>query len=171
MPFTPFHMGFGLAAKASKPTKISLLMFGFSQVAIDLQQGYKHLMYPREYAYHGLTHTIIGATIIALLCLPFRSLLEKIFRQSITKSAAIWGAFIGVYSHLVLDSIVHRDVSANLFKPFASIDSHLYGLVTARQMDHLCVLAGIIALLILWRRGVVEKAIRQYFGYGDAPEA
>jgi hypothetical protein len=37
MPFTPLHMGPGLAVKAVMQRKFSLLVFGWSQVVIDLQ--------------------------------------------------------------------------------------------------------------------------------------
>jgi hypothetical protein len=37
MPFTPFHMGPGLAVKAVFGRYFSLMVFGFSQVAIDIE--------------------------------------------------------------------------------------------------------------------------------------
>lgn len=144
-------MGFGLFAKSVKPAKVSLIMFGFSQIVIDLQQLYKHIQYPHQLAHHGLTHTIIGATIIAIICLLFRGLLEKLFRQSISKVSAINGVFLGVYSHLLLDSLVHSEVSKRLFLPL-QIDSHLYGYINNKEMNVLCIFMGIIALVLLCKK-------------------
>ena len=155
MPFTPYHMGFGLIAKSAKPAKVSLIMFGFSQIVIDLQQLYKHIMYPHGFAYHGLTHTIIGATIVAIICLLFRGMLERLFRQVISKSSAIYGVFIGVYSHLLLDSFVHNEVSLNLFWPL-HLDSHLYGLIYIHGMNKLCIIMGITGLILLWQKGEIQ---------------
>jgi hypothetical protein len=42
MPFTPLHMGPGLAVKAVMQRKFSLLVFGWSQVVIDLQPLHRH---------------------------------------------------------------------------------------------------------------------------------
>ena len=155
MPFTPYHMGFGLIAKSAKSAKVSLIMFGFSQIVIDLEQLYKHIQTPHGFAYHGLTHTIIGATIIAIICLPCRSMLERLFRRTISKPSAIYGAFIGVYSHLLLDSLVHSEVSLHLFWPL-HIDSHLYGYITLQQINILCIFMGIIGLILLWKKGEIQ---------------
>ena len=155
MPFTPYHMGFGLIAKSAKPAKVSLIMFGFSQIVIDLQQLYKHIMSPHGFAYHGLTHTIIGATLVAIICLPCRGLLERIFRLTISKPSAIYGVLIGVYSHLLLDSLVHSEVSQQLFWPF-HIDSHLYGFIYLHGMNKLCIIMGIIGLILLWQKGEIQ---------------
>ena len=155
MPFTPYHMGFGLIAKSAKPAKVSLILFGFSQIVIDLQQLYKHITNPHGLAYHGLTHTIIGATIIAFICLPFRSALEKVFRQTISKPSAIYGVFIGVYSHLLLDGLVHSEVSQRLFWPF-HIDSHLCGFINLKEMEMLCIIMGAVGLIFLWQKGEIQ---------------
>lgn len=147
-------MGFGLVAKSLQPNRISLIMFGFSQVAIDLQQLYKHLT--ERVAIHGVSHCILGATFIGLACIPFRSSMERLFNKAISFKSSIYGIFIGVYSHLILDSIVHPDVSNNLFRPFA-INSHLFGLLSKIEMNLLCVLLGIFGLIIMGVRHIINR--------------
>lgn len=66
MPFTPLHMGPGLAVKAVMQRKFSLLVFGWSQVAIDLQPLLA--MTTGRVELHGFSHTLVGATLIGLLC-------------------------------------------------------------------------------------------------------
>ena len=66
MPFTPLHMGPGLAVKAVMQRKFSLLVFGWSQVVIDLQPLLA--MTTGRVELHGFSHTLLGATLIGLLC-------------------------------------------------------------------------------------------------------
>src|SRR5690242_21468227 len=63
MPVTPFHMGPGLLAKALLGRHLSLMVFGFSQVAIDLEPM-AHLV-RGDAVLHGFAHTYIGATLVA----------------------------------------------------------------------------------------------------------
>ena len=65
MPFTPFHMGTGLVVKALLQTSFSLMIFGWTQIIMDIQPlivlltGEGHL--------HGFSHSFIGASLLALL--------------------------------------------------------------------------------------------------------
>ena len=65
MPFTPIHMSPGILVKAILQSSFSLMVFGWTQIAMDIQPlvvmitGKGHL--------HGFTHTYIGAILIALI--------------------------------------------------------------------------------------------------------
>ena len=63
MPVTPFHMGPGLLAKALLGRHLSLMVFGFSQVAIDLEP-LVHIV-RGDAVLHGFAHTYVGATLVA----------------------------------------------------------------------------------------------------------
>src|SRR5205807_4798279 len=67
MPFTLFHMGPGLAVKAVCGRHFSLTVFGFSQVAMDIEPLVRILR--GDHILHGWTHTYAGATLIALVSL------------------------------------------------------------------------------------------------------
>jgi hypothetical protein len=64
MPFTPFHMGSGILIKALLQGSFSLMVFGWSQIVMDIQplwvliNGLRHL--------HGFSHTFIGGSILAV---------------------------------------------------------------------------------------------------------
>lgn len=58
MPFTPLHMGLGLTIKAISPKRVSLLMFGMSQVVMDIQPLISMIMDSLEL--NGISHLIIG---------------------------------------------------------------------------------------------------------------
>lgn len=152
-------MGLGLVIKSAEPKRFSLLMFGMSQVVIDLQPLIA-MTTGGSIELHGISHTIIGATFIALICLPFRRLLEIVFKQSIGAREAAVGAFVGVYSHLILDSIVHVDVSGNLFYPF-HVESRLLGLLSWAGMTYFCIVLALIGSCVLWRRGEILNALER----------
>ena len=62
MPFTPFHMGPGVMVKAVLRRRFSLMVFGWSQIIIDLQPLVVLLTGKRKL--HGFTHTLTGALLI-----------------------------------------------------------------------------------------------------------
>jgi hypothetical protein len=66
MPFTPFHMGPGIVVKTALQSSFSLMVFGWSQVAIDIQPLVVLLTGKGEL--HGFSHTFLGATLIGLFC-------------------------------------------------------------------------------------------------------
>lgn len=55
MPFTPFHMGAGLALKAVAGRHFSVLTFGIAQVAMDIEPLVGMLR--GAAVLHGPTHT------------------------------------------------------------------------------------------------------------------
>jgi hypothetical protein len=63
MPFTPFHMGPGAAVKAVAGRYFSLTVFGFAQVAMDIEPLLRIVR--GDAMLHGFTHTYAGATAIA----------------------------------------------------------------------------------------------------------
>jgi hypothetical protein len=62
VPFTPFHMGPGLGVKAILGQRFSWMIFGLSQVAMDVEPLVRILRHDPEV--HGFTHTYLGATLI-----------------------------------------------------------------------------------------------------------
>jgi len=63
MPFTPLHMGPGMFIKAAVPRYFSIIVFGLTQIAIDIEVLW-HLI-RHDYPFHTFCHTYLGATIIA----------------------------------------------------------------------------------------------------------
>ncbi|WP_448547557.1 metal-dependent hydrolase [Thalassotalea fusca] len=97
----------------------SLMVFGWTQIVMDIQplivliSGEGHL--------HGFTHTYIGAILIAIFsALTGKYLSElgltilKISPHEQPIVIAWWvvflSAFLGSFSHVLLDSIMHADV-------------------------------------------------------------
>lgn len=170
MPFTPFHMGPGLFVKALLQGSFSLMVFGWTQIVMDLQpllvmlHGNGHV--------HGFTHTLIGATLVGVLSAftgkyaseyGLRLIGQTIFLP-ISWTVTITSALTGVYSHVLLDGIMHDDVEP--FAPF-SLNNPLLGLISIHSLHQVCLYTGLFGSAIyiaisLWqnktKRGAKPKS-------------
>lgn len=115
MPFTPIHLGPGLAFKAIGGRHFSFMVFGGAQVLMDIEpligilRGWPVL--------HGRTHSLLGALLIGLLAgaigKPISAVCLRWLRiphAPFTWRAAFAGGLIGTYSHVLLDAIMHYDM-------------------------------------------------------------
>lgn len=162
MPFTPFHFGPAAALKAVAPSHFSFTIFCFSQVVTDLEPGFYLLR--GEYPVHRFFHTYLGATIVALVCAPtgrficqlalrawkawFPAALTALFGRSIRIPwrVAFISAFLGTYSHVFLDSIMHRDVTP--MSPFSQANPML-SIISLSLLHSLCFALGVAGVLVL----------------------
>lgn len=156
MPFTPFHFGPGVAIKAAMPCYFSFTVFCFAQIVTDCETGY--YLIRGEYPLHRWLHTYLGATAIAAFCIiigrpvcqfalrswvawrnaPFKRYFPTSAHISLTSTFT--AAFIGTYSHVLLDSIVHGDIAP--FKPW-STQNALYHIISVITLHMLCILLGV----------------------------
>jgi membrane-bound metal-dependent hydrolase YbcI (DUF457 family) len=147
MPFTPLHMGPGIAIKAVMQRHLSLMVFGWSQIIIDLQPLYVMLRNKGEL--HGFSHTYLGATLIALFCTltgkPLGEFGLRLIREAqhlpIRWSTAIVSAFIGTWSHVFIDSIMHSDI--NPLSPFSAANG-LYNIISIEALHVVCLATAVI---------------------------
>ena len=159
MPFTPFHLGPGVIVKAVLGRHFSLVVYGVAQVAMDLEPLVRLLR--GERFVHGLSHTLAGATVIGVASLlvgrpicqyllnfwtpgpasPFQFRLRGPPRLTWTAAAA--GAFIGTYSHIALDAIMH--VEMRPWWPLGERNA-LLDLVSMETLHLGCLAAGVIGL-------------------------
>ncbi|NRB40736.1 MAG: metal-dependent hydrolase [Pseudomonadales bacterium] len=155
MPFTPIHMGPGILIKALLQSSFSLMVFGWTQIVMDIQPlivlitGEGHL--------HGFTHTYVGAVLLAI----FSALTGKYFSElglrvlgidkyqpiSIVWWVAFLSAFIGSFSHVFLDSIMHTDVEP--FYP-VTLTNDFHGMVSVTLLHKLCMYSGFVGALIYY---------------------
>ncbi len=162
MPATPFHLGPGAAIKVVFGKHLSLAVFTFTQVVIDLESATRFLL--EDEVLHGISHTYLGATVVGVVglfigkpvcefCLRlWNSRLSKRQQRwlyippSISWMAAITGAFIGVYSHVLLDSIMHADM-----RPFAPLSAHngLLYVITIDELHTVCLALGLFGATVL----------------------
>lgn len=146
MPFTPFHLGPGALFKAIGGHRFSFLIFGGSQVLMDIEPLVR--MFRGDATLHGITHTVAGALPIAIASAamgrPISNQAIRIFKfgeGTIGWTVAAVSALVGTYSHIGLDAIMHRDM--NPFWPIV-LGNPLQGLIPVGLLHILCVLAGLL---------------------------
>jgi hypothetical protein len=170
MPFTPFHLGPGAAFKVFGGRYFSFTVFGFSQVAIDVEVLVR--MCRGDSILHGFTHTYLGATLIGIASIligkPVCECCLRIWNEVVSPEghnrfyispwiswiSALMGAMVGVYSHVFIDSIMH--VHMHPLAPFSDANS-LVGVISVGSLHLLCVGLGgfaAVSLLIMavWRK-------------------
>jgi len=154
MPFTPFHFGPGAALHSVAPKQVSLLGFCSANVFIDFESLY-NLIHQR-YPVHALLHTCIGATLIVaatvllfMLCRWFASRfwLPDLFGwRQLNDRQVLFGAALGAYSHLVLDSLMHDDIRP--LAPFSDANP-LLNLIPLGALHIACIASGILGAIIV----------------------
>jgi len=127
MPITPFHIIAAAPIKAIIPRHFSWSIFTLTNIFIDLEPITYFIF--TGIPSHKFFHSIFGATILGLIsALYFRKLcgnyimkwnknLHTIDRawlevrnSKINLFEALLGGLIGAWSHLALDSMMHRDI-------------------------------------------------------------
>lgn len=155
MPFTPIHMGPGIFIKGILQSSFSLMVFGWTQIVMDIQP--LMVMITGEGHLHGFSHTYIGATLIAIVAALTGKYLSEIGLKllDITNDKPItilwWiaflSAFIGSASHVLLDSIMHSDVEP--FYPI-SLFNGLHGVLSVATLHKFCLYAGLAGAAIYY---------------------
>ena len=166
MPFTPFHLGPALF--------LGLLLFRFADfptlliasVILDLEP-FAVLVLGLNYPLHGFFHSFLGGTIVAvvlgLIMLRLggtaRGLLKALgLEQSPSRQTIMLGSFLGVYSHIILDSPLYADI-----RPFfpSSVNPFLAGDTFAGiYLQALCILLFLVGAAMYVAR-LIARARRK----------
>ncbi len=161
-------MGPGLAIKSLAGRRFSVLTICVAQVAMDIEPLIG--LVRGSSVLHGPTHTYLAAIVIAIavaavsppICRPilrrwnrelsFHRLGWLVEPESFAPLPAIAGAFVGTISHVILDSIMHSDISP--LAPWSNANG-LLGIISIAALHQFCVLAGLFGIVgwlaIAWR--------------------
>ena len=149
MPFTPIHLGPGLAFKALGGRHFSFMIFGGAQVLMDIEPLLGILQ--DKDVLHGYSHTLLGAlvigTIAGIVGRPISSFVLRrlaIPHQPFTWLASFAGAYVGAFPHVLLDAIMHADMSP--WWPVAS-GKQLLDVISIDQLHIACLVAGIVGAI------------------------
>lgn len=104
---------------------------------------------------HGFSHTLLGAMLIGLFCglagKPIGELFLRLIREPeycpISWRVSFVSAFIGTYSHIFIDSIMHSDVMP--LSPFSRA-SPLHGIISIETLHILCLAGVVVGGLAYW---------------------
>ncbi len=152
MPFTPLHLGPGALFKGIGGDRFSFMVFGGSQVLMDIEPAYR--MIGHDLIIHGPTHTLAGAAVIgSIATLSGKPISEFVLRRlAYTKAAMTWtaaatGAFAGTFSHIFFDAIMHADMM-----PWAPLSgsNKLLGLISINALHISCVALGAIGAVLFF---------------------
>ena len=160
MPFTPLHMGPGIVVKAALQSRFSLMVFGWSQIVIDIQPLVVMLSDKGEL--HGFSHTLLGATLIGVFCsLTGKHLGEfglRLIRDPkylpISWRVSAASAFIGTYSHILIDSIMHSDVLP--LWPISTA-SPLHGIISIEALHVWCMASAVVGGLLYFAVKLIKR--------------
>jgi len=162
MPITPFHFGAGVALHAAAPRHVSFLSFCVANILIDVEPLY--YMLTQQYPLHRFLHTYIGATFIlalsfvlfifALWLVTFFPIPDWLRWQELKPAPVAAGAAAGSYSHIVLDSVMHDDITP--LSPFSDSNA-LLGAVSLDTLHWSCAVAGFAAIVLLGVRRISGK--------------
>ena len=123
------------------------MVFGWTQVIMDIQplvvliSGEGHL--------HGFTHTFIGATLLAVVSALTGKYAAEFGLRYIGETRYLpirWvvvflSAFIGAYSHVLLDGFMHSDLQP--FAPFTASNVFL-GFISIEALHDFCLYSGLV---------------------------
>ena len=137
------------------------MVFGWAQIVMDLQPLF--VLITGEGNLHGFSHTYIGATLLGVLSALSGKYLSEIglyflglnqdWKIVIGWPVAFFSAFIGTFSHVLLDSIMHSDV-----EPFFPVSTNpILGVISVGALHKLCFYSGAIGGILYfaihaWRR-------------------
>ena len=136
-------MGPSILLKALLQGSFSLMVFGWAQIVMDVQT--LAVMITGEGRLHGFSHTYIGATLLGVFSMLSGKYLSEFGltvigisdKQSpikISWKVTAVSAFIGTYSHVALDAIMHSDVQP--YYPYSSANG-LLGLVSIDELHRI----------------------------------
>ncbi len=164
MPFTPYHVGPGIAVKAVLPKKFSLLIFAWAQIVMDLQPLIVILV--GRGRPHGVSHTLIGAAVLGgAAAVSGKYLIEWVLswrrnglNVDISWGVALFSAWLGTFSHVLIDGLVYPDM--DLFWPFMTGNPLRIGF-SVRGMILFCVVSGVLGG-VAWGVGALVRKRRVY---------
>ncbi len=160
MPFTPLHLGPALFFGMVLLRYIDLPIFLVANVIVDVEPLViltlgLHRTDSLGLPLHGLLHTFLGGTFVALLLalvmMRMRGYLEPLMRlvglEQVSSPRSVYAAALsGVYMHILLDSRLYADI-----RPFypSSYNPFLGGMAATFGVWWFCIVTGLIGVALL----------------------
>jgi membrane-bound metal-dependent hydrolase YbcI (DUF457 family) len=154
VPITPFHFGPGILFSGAAPRRVSLIAFVAANCITDVESIYNVLT--GNFPYHRFLHTFLGAGVVTALTVALFLCTRQLARkfplpnwfswQQLTLLPVTAGAFLGSFSHVVLDGVMHADMRP--FAPWSDANPFLH-LVSLGVLHGSCVITAVLGGL-LW---------------------
>ncbi len=156
VPFTPLHIGPSSWLGLGFFKKISLPGLFIGSVIIDVEPIIV-LIFNLNYPLHGYLHTYFGAFVMGLatvlICYSFQSVFSQILtffslNQESNNQAIVFGAFLGTFSHILLDSFLYPEM--NPFFPI--IGNPFFNVLPSGFIYGFCLLSFIPGFILFFYR-------------------
>ena len=156
MPFTPFHLGPGIALGIIFKRWINIPAILLASIIVDVRTTYCFFIGNSQL--HGFFHTFAGATLLGLFVIAlvwiFRIHLSKISKllkveQDYSLNSIVSGALIGVWVHIILDAFLYPEMH-----PFWPVKGNtlLLGVLSSSTVYGLCVVGFLVGgLIYVWK--------------------
>ncbi len=166
MPFTPFHLGPGLLFGLILFRYLDFPAFLIANVVVDVEP-FLVLVFGLQYPLHCFFHSLLGASLVALVlaaALPrMSSYYEPLLSQSrlsqrLPKGRTLLASLLGVYSHVLLDSLLYADI-----RPFFPFDANPFlrsQFITGAVYDF-CVASFLLGAALYLSRRIVDNLRRR----------
>ncbi|MBF0419804.1 MAG: metal-dependent hydrolase [Magnetococcales bacterium] len=169
MPITPFHFGPGVLFKAFGGPQVSWTSFVLANGLVDLEPIV--LFLTTGIPDHRFFHTFPGITVVGLFAswpgiywcrwwlikwnqwLPPSQHRWFGASSNVTYSSVLAGAMLGVWSHLILDSVMHWTMQP--FWPFSQTNP-FKGQFSVETLHVGCILAAGLGLILMLLRKMYE---------------
>jgi len=144
-------------------------MFALAQITMDLEVLLRFAL--KSAQLHGFSNTIIGATVVLIVTVPlgkpFCEWLLRWWNRNLSSAQARWlqvseniswraawlGGTLGVYSHFILDAIMHSD--ARPWMPFSEVNSAV-DLISIERLNLLCLVCLLIGGVLMGGYGLFK---------------
>ena len=178
MPLTPFHLGPGLLIGLALFSLIDFPTVLVASVIIDVEP-FLVLTFNLDLRVHGFFHSFVGGTIVALLLavamhrvnkLGYLSSVLRFFKleQQSSFKRVVSGSILGIYVHILLDSLMHSDIRP--FYPFDWNPIRDSGILSILSIYVLCLWCTVGALMLfgarmlfIWKTRSDQKHTRIHF--------
>ncbi len=168
MPFTPYHLGPALLLGVVFFPFVDIIALLVGSIILDIEPLII-LMTGTGLPLHGISHTYLVATIVALLTTgiiwvlrgPLYEILS-IFRINQEPSVKRIGlsSIFGTYSHVLMDSFLYPEM--NPFFPI--LGNPFLGLVSAAIIYQFCLYCGIVGLFVYLIRFILRPSTTEETG-------
>jgi membrane-bound metal-dependent hydrolase YbcI (DUF457 family) len=166
MPFTPYHLGPALLFGVLLFPIVDIAALLLSSILVDVEPLYVIIFAP-GLPYHGILHTYIGATGIAILNAVILWFLRDWTRQILaifkidqnSSFIRIFGtSLLGTYSHIFLDSFVYPEM--NPFFPL--MGNPFLGFVSSAAVYQFCTICFFLGVVLYLVRFLVIPTVRRF---------
>ena len=168
MPFTPYHLGPALLMGVIFFPFIDIIAILVGSIILDIEP-FLILTIGSGQPLHGISHTYLVATIVALLTTgiiwalrgPLYEILS-IFRINQEPSIKKIGmsSILGTYSHVLMDSFLYPEMNPL----FPILGNPFLGLVSAALIYQFCFYCGIAGLFVYLIRFILHSSTTEETG-------